>query len=198
MVRASCRSDGSLDLGATLEACADLFIRFGGHAGAAGFELPMDRWDDFRERFEILSAVSVPRDRRRVARVDLALPAAAIDYALHRDLATLAPCGPGNPDPLVAILGLTVTRVRAASGGHTQLTLRRVVDVVDGIAFDRPDLAESIAEGDRIDVIGRLMSRRFGGLESLQIDIRDVAPSGSHPEAAAILAALQVAVGATA
>jgi single-stranded-DNA-specific exonuclease len=198
VVRASCRSDGSLDLGATLEACGDLFTRFGGHAGAAGFELPAERWDAFRARFELLAGVSVPRDRRRVARLDLALPAAAIDYALHRDLATLAPCGPGNPDPIVAILGLTVTRVRAATGGHTQLTLRRVVDVVDGIAFDRPDLTESVAEGDRLDVVGRLVSRRFGGLESLQVEIRDVAPSGSHPKAAAILAARQVAIGATA
>jgi single-stranded-DNA-specific exonuclease len=198
VVRASCRSDGSLDLGATLEACADLFTRFGGHAGAAGFELPADRWDAFRNRFEILAGAAVQGDRRRVARLDLALPAAAIDYALHRDLDSLAPCGPGNPDALVAILGLTVTRVRAATGGHTQLTLRRLLDVVDGIAFDRPDLAESLSAGDRIDVVGRLASRRFGGLESLQVEIRDVAPSGSHPEAAAILATTQVAIGATA
>ena len=35
-IRASCRSDGSVDLGAALEACADLFTRYGGHAGAAG------------------------------------------------------------------------------------------------------------------------------------------------------------------
>jgi single-stranded-DNA-specific exonuclease len=198
VVRASCRSDGGLDLGAALEACADLFTRFGGHAGAAGFELPAERWDAFRNRFEILAAVGMQGDRRRVARLDLALPAAAIDYALQRDLDSLAPCGPGNPDAIVAILGLTVTRVRAATGGHTQLTLRRVLDVVDGIAFDRPDLAESLSEGDRIDVVGRLASRRFGGLESLQVEIRDVAPSGSHPEAAAILAMTQVAIGATA
>jgi single-stranded-DNA-specific exonuclease len=198
VVRASCRSDGSLDLGAALEACADLFTRFGGHAGAAGFELPVDRWDAFRNRFEILAGAREERDRRRVARLDLALPAAAMDYALHRDLGSLAPCGPGNPDPLVAILGLTVTRVRAATGGHTQLTLKRVLDVVDGIAFDRADLAESVSEGDRIDVVGRLASRSFGGRESLQIEIRDVARSGSHPEAAAILAAAQVAIGATA
>ena len=38
-IRASCRSDGSLDLGAALERCGDLFTRFGGHAGAAGFEI---------------------------------------------------------------------------------------------------------------------------------------------------------------
>jgi single-stranded-DNA-specific exonuclease len=88
----------------------------------------------------------------------------------------------------VAILGMTVTRVRAANGGHAQLTLRRVRDVLDGIAFDRGDLAESVTEGDRVDVVGRLVSRRFGGFETLQIEIRDVSASGHHAEAAAILA----------
>ena len=191
VVRASCRSDGTLDLGATLDACSDLFTRHGGHAGAAGFELPADRWEAFRVRFLELAAVSGPVDRRPVARLDLAVPAAAIGYELHRELARLGPCGPGNPDPLVAILGLTVTRVRAATGGHSQLTLRRVRDVLDGIAFDRPDLAENVVEGDRLDVVGRLMSRTFGGFETLQIEIRDVAVSGSHPEAAAILGMLE-------
>lgn len=187
VVRASCRSDGSLDLGATLEACGDLFTRFGGHAGAAGFELPVERWDEFRTRFAVLAAV-VPRpDPRPVLRLDVALAAIDVDYALHRELARLAPCGTGNPDPLVAILGLTVTRVRAATGGHAQLTLRRTLDVLDGIAFDRADLVDSVREGDRVDVVGRLVSRRFGGYESLQVEIRDVAVSGAHAEAATIL-----------
>jgi single-stranded-DNA-specific exonuclease len=120
--------------------------------------------------------------------IDLALPAAAVDYALFRELAGLAPCGPGNPDPLVAVLGLTVTRVRAATGGHSQLTLKRDRDVLDGIAFGRSDIAEVVREGDRLDVVARLTSRVFGGFESLQLDIRDVASSGSHVEAAGILA----------
>ena len=60
VVRASCRSDGSLDLGATLERCGDLFIRFGGHAGAAGFELATERWDEFRARFLALAADRAP------------------------------------------------------------------------------------------------------------------------------------------
>jgi single-stranded-DNA-specific exonuclease len=188
-VRASCRSDGTLDLGAALEACRDLFVRHGGHAGAAGFEIETERWDAFRTRFELLAGATRAADPRPALAVDLALPAAAVDYALHRELLRLAPCGPGNADPVVAILGLTVTRVRAATGGHTQLTLRRVRDVVDGIAFDRGDLADSIVVGDVVDVVGRLASRRFGGLESLQIEIRDVARSGSHPEAAAIIGA---------
>jgi single-stranded-DNA-specific exonuclease len=187
VVRASCRSDGSLDLGATLEQCRDLFIRYGGHAGAAGFEIATDRWTAFEERFLAIAAESAPPDPRVSVGIDLALPAADVDYALFRELTGLAPCGPGNPDPLVAVLGLTVTRVREATGGHSQLTLRRERDVLDGIAFGRPDIAQVVHEGDRLDVVARLTSRAFGGFESLQLDIRDVATSGSHAESAAIL-----------
>jgi single-stranded-DNA-specific exonuclease len=188
LVRGSCRSDGTLDLGAALEQCADLFLRHGGHAGAAGFELPAANWSTFRERFLELAAATSAIDRRPVARIDLAIPAVAADYHLLRDLANIGPCGPGNPDPVIAILGMTVTRVRLAVGGHTQLTLRKTRDVIDAIAFDRPDLAEAVAEGDRIDVVGRLASRAFGGFESLQVEVRDLARSGAHPEAAAVLA----------
>jgi single-stranded-DNA-specific exonuclease len=197
VIRASCRSDGRLDLASTLTACGDLFVRFGGHAAAAGFELPVDRWSDFARRFTELAAVAAPEDPRRPLPVDLALPAGYVDYALYRDLARLAPCGPGNPDPLVAVLGLTVQRVRAANGGHTQLVLRRERDVLDGIAFGRPDLAATVAEGERVDVVARLASRVFGGLETLQLEVRDMAASGSHPRARDILdrIASGVAVG---
>ncbi len=188
-IRASCRSDGSVDLGAALESCADLFTRYGGHAGAAGFELPAERWPAFIERFEAIALASVPSDPRVVLAIDIALPALGVDYGLYRELATMAPYGPGNPQPLVAVLGLTVTRVRQAGTDHTSLTLRRDRDVLDGIAFGRLDIAASVHEGDVIDVVARLASRTFGGFESLQLEIRDAARSGAHPEAAALLSA---------
>ncbi len=191
VVRASCRSDGSMDLGAALTACADLFIRHGGHAGAAGFEIATDRWPEFVERFQALAPeADAPRDPRPALRVDLAIPALDVDYALHRELAALAPHGPGNPDPLVAVLGLTVTRVRAAGTDHTQLTLKRRLDVLDGIAFGRPDIAALVAVGDRIDVVARVMSRRFGGYESLQLEVRDAAPAGAHDDVLGIRTAV--------
>lgn len=187
-IRASCRSDGSVDLAAALTDCADLFTRHGGHAGAAGFEIPAGRWPEFVERFEEIAALAVPADPRTVLRIDLALPALDVDYRLLRELASLTPYGPGNPEPLVAVLGLTVTRVRVAGDDHTSLTLRRDRDVLDGIAFGRADIAALVQEGDRIDVVARLASRVFGGFESLQLEIRDAAPSGAHPEAAHVLA----------
>ncbi len=180
VIRGSCRSVPGFDLAEALRACGDLFTRYGGHAGAAGFELPAERWPAFVAQFSALAAAALPPDPRPELRLDLALQALDVDYLLLRELAMLAPTGPGNPDPLVAIFGLTVTRVRAASGGHTQLTLKRRIDVLDGIAFDRADLVGSVREGDRLDVVARVTSRTFGGYESLQLDIRDVAPAGWH------------------
>jgi len=181
VLRASCRAPGGYDLAGTLAACADLLVRHGGHRGAAGLEVRADRWDEFRTRFLDLVGAAGPLDPRPELVLDLALPARAADYRLLEHLAALAPTGPGNPEPLVGVHGLTVTRIRAAAGGHTQLTLRRERDVVDAIAFERGDLAETVHEGDRIDVAGRLGSRRFGGFESLQLVVLDVAPARDLP-----------------
>jgi single-stranded-DNA-specific exonuclease len=196
VIRASCRSAGGFHLADALAACSDILIRHGGHAGAAGFEIETERWSEFRERFLAIAAAAGPPDPVPTLAIDVALRARDVDYALHRDLQRLAPCGTGNPEPLVAILGLTVTRAReAGGGGHTQLVLKRRLDVLDGIAFGWPELAREVAEGAVIDVVAQLRSRRFGGIESLQLDIRDAALSGHHPEARAIIEAPLVAVG---
>jgi single-stranded-DNA-specific exonuclease len=198
VIRASCRSAGGFDLGAALERCGDLFVRHGGHQAAAGFEIEVSRWPEFVERFQVLAAAAVPPDPQPELLVDLALAALDVDYHLLAELAGMEPTGPGNPPPLVAVLGMTVTRVRPATGGHTQLTLRRRIDVLDAIAFGRADLAETVREGDRLDVVARVVSRRFGGYESIQLEIRDVAHSGSHPEARAILDGPEAAASALA
>ncbi len=40
-------------------------------------------------------------------------------------------------------------------------------------------MATALAEGDVIDVVARITSRSFGGYESIQLDVRDVAPAGT-------------------
>jgi single-stranded-DNA-specific exonuclease len=196
IVRASCRSAGGLHLADALAACSELLLRHGGHAGAAGFEIEAANWPAFRERFLAIAEAAAPPDPTPSIALDLAIRARDVDYALHRDLQKLAPCGAGNPEPLVAVLGLTVTKVRqTGDGGHTSLVLKRRLDVLDGIAFGWPELAREVAEGDVIDVVAQLRSRRFGGIESLQLEIRDAARSGHHDEARAILESVPVAVG---
>ena len=185
ILRASCRSAGGCNLAETLIECEDLLIRHGGHAAAAGFDIRAEQWAEFQTRFATIVAASQAGSPEIPSmpelKLDLVLRADAVDYALVRELALLNPTGFGNPTPTIGIGGLVVSRVRAAAGGHTQLVLRRSRDVIDAVAFRRPDLATRLHEGDRIDVAARTASRRFGGIESMQLEIVDVAPEGSQP-----------------
>jgi single-stranded-DNA-specific exonuclease len=179
-LRASCRSGAGVNLAEALLACADLLIRHGGHQAAAGFDIDAERWPEFCVRFLVLAAASAQIPALPELAVDLVVPADAADYDLVREIGLLAPTGPGNPAPNVGVTGLTVVRVRSANGGHTQLVLRRSRDVVDGVAFRRADLAAMLHEGDRIDLVARVGSRKFGGFESIQLEVLDVSAEGEQ------------------
>jgi single-stranded-DNA-specific exonuclease len=184
ILRGSCRSPGGCNLAEILIACQDLLIRHGGHAAAAGFDIAADRWPEFTARFLELASHDARPSGPPELTVDLVLPADSVDYAFVREIALLDPTGVGNPVPTVAITGFRVVRVRAASGGHTQLVLRRSRDVLDAVAFRRSDLPAMLHEGDRIDVVARATSRLFGGFESIQLEIIDVAAEGAQPATA--------------
>ena len=84
IVRASCRSDGSLHLADALVACEDLLIRHGGHAGAAGFEIATERWPELpgaipgaRRRGGTAGPDPEPRHRPRAPRPRRRLRAAS-------------------------------------------------------------------------------------------------------------------------
>jgi hypothetical protein len=90
---------------------------------------------------------------------------------------------------MVGVRGLRVVRIRSAKGGATQLVLGRPRDVLDAVAFRRPDLAAMLHEGDRIDVVARVSSRHFGGFESLQLEVIDVSAEGAQLGALSVPAA---------
>jgi single-stranded-DNA-specific exonuclease len=203
-LRASCRSGGGINMAEALIECDDLLIRHGGHAAAAGFDIAADRWPEFEERFLALASAGAPRpEGPPELALDLVLPADAVDFGLVRELCLLEPSGPGNPAPVVAVRGLRVIRVRSAKGGATQLVLGRTRDVLDAVAFRRPDLAEMLHEGDRIDVVARASARQFGGFESIQLEVIDVSAegaqldvhSGAVPSASSVPAGTVAAIG---
>jgi single-stranded-DNA-specific exonuclease len=189
-IRASARGDGVLDLAAALDAASDLLVRHGGHRAAAGFEVRASDWMPLRERLATAAASLPSTGDRDVLDIDLAVSSARVDHRLLADLGALEPTGPGNPTPIIAIEGLTVVRVRAVTGGHTQLTLRRSVDVLDAIAFGREDLVGALAVDERVDVVATLGSRSFAGLDTMQLEVRDVATTGTHAASSAMAAAI--------
>jgi single-stranded-DNA-specific exonuclease len=192
--RGSARAAGDLDLAVAFAALGHLFVRYGGHAAAAGCQLPASRYIEFTSGMTALAGPYVPTEPTLT--LDLAIDALEADYRLLRELALLEPTGAGNAPPLVGIHGRVVARARLASGGHTQLILRKGREVLDGIVFGRDDVAGLVAEGETIDVVARLTSRSFAGYESLQLEIRDVGPAGTLAQVEAGAGLVAVPVGA--
>jgi single-stranded-DNA-specific exonuclease len=175
--RGSARSSGGVDLAAAFAACDDLLSRHGGHPAAAGCHVEPDRLPELRERLIGFIRQRPPADARPSLVIDLIQSATRTDHVLLRELAPLEAAR--EAPPLVGVAGLTVIRARVANGGHTQLTLRKGRDVIDAISFGRADLAEQLTEGLEVDLVARLTSRTFAGLETLQLEVRDVAPAGA-------------------
>ena len=77
--------------------CADLLSRYGGHAQAAGFALPRQNVDAFRERLQTLADERLrPEELVPVLAIDALLDPSEITHDLLRLTQQLEP-GPWNP-----------------------------------------------------------------------------------------------------
>ena len=117
--RGSARSVPGLDIKAALDQCADLLIRYGGHAQAAGMSLETARLDAFREAW--LQALSRVSDGDACPEsYDLELPlqrmnAEMIDRLL-KNIDQMEPFGEGNRAPIFRCNGLSLAGPPAVMG----------------------------------------------------------------------------------
>jgi single-stranded-DNA-specific exonuclease len=109
----SARSIPSINLHEQLESVADLFTHFGGHDYACGFSLETRNLAALRERLAARFAALDEHLFAREAKVDAALPLAAIDAEFVAAHEMLQPFGAGNPQPLFAARGVTAVSTRS-------------------------------------------------------------------------------------
>ena len=121
--KGSGRSTKACDLHATLTGCSDLLTRFGGHPRAAGFSLESAKLEALRERFNAAVHERLTEDDLAPSvELECPLKAGAVTLELAEALATLAPYGEGNPEPVFEIRGLRISRFNATKDGtHLQL-----------------------------------------------------------------------------
>lgn len=145
--KGSCRSYGGFNLFSALESCSDLLDGFGGHELAAGFTIPEENIDTFRQRMNrFVKAASGGERAVSCLEVDAAISNPA-DMTLEQvdHLAQLEPYGSGNPRPVFALLGATVDSVQAVGQGkHLKLRLSKGPSRFDAIFFSMPEAAAQL------------------------------------------------------
>ena len=176
----ACRSYGGFNLFSALESCSDLLDGFGGHELAAGFTIPEENIDTFRQRMNrFVKAASGGERAVSCLEVDAAISNPA-DMTLEQvdHLAQLEPYGSGNPRPVFALLGATVDSVQAVGQGkHLKLRLSKGPSRFDAIFFSMPEAAAQLEPGCRVDAAFYLQANTFRGTTTLQLQLVDLRPS---------------------
>ena len=84
-----------------IESCAELFIRFGGHAFAVGFALPAEKLPELKRRLRFYAEEHLGgREPEHLLRIHAELPLDRITSVLVGWLRKLEPFGHGNPEPV--------------------------------------------------------------------------------------------------
>lgn len=169
------RSIPGFDLHEALTKCLDSVEKFGGHSMAVGLTVKKENFEKFQKEFEQIATSSNVSDIVPVINIDAKIDFSAINKDMLESLKQLEPFGEGNKMPVFVFKNLKIDSIRALSEGkHLKLTLKEGNTVVNAIGFNIGSLADEYRIGDRIDVVGVLEINNFNGVESLQINIKDI------------------------
>ena len=183
LARASARSIPEFNLASALEECSDLFVRYGGHPRAAGFEARVEVLPELRSRLNEIARREIGHLQLQPGiRIDAHVRLSTLNAETLSFLEELAPFGEGNPAPVFVTKGASVldaSRI-GANGQHLRLRLRQEGVEWGAIAFG---MGEAWQDGtERIDVVYSLGLDRWNGREAMRLVVHDFRPSDSDIE----------------
>ena len=163
------RSPENLNLKSVLDKCADLFIGYGGHSGAAGMSLFEDNLELLKKRFnEILS--DYKPDNKEIIYYDLEINNQddAINYL--NQLKNYAPYGNGNERIVFRLDNFTgIPQIMGRFKNH----LKFVGNKINALGFDLVEKWDKEERPISIDIIGSLSVNHFNNTDFPQIEIID-------------------------
>jgi len=176
--RGSCRSIPEFHITEALDQCADLLVKHGGHAVAAGFTVSNR---DLPELIRRLKEIA----RQKLGEVDLCptlsadaeIPLREVRPDLIPELARLQPTGQENAMPVFVSRGLKVTRSQTVGKekNHLKLTVTDGKITYDAIAFRLGHLYGQLPP--YVDLMYAYETNEYNGRVSLQLNVKDLKPA---------------------
>ena len=179
----SCRSIPGVNIWEELNRCGDLFLRFGGHAQAAGLTIPVENIPSLRERMN--SALREEKEDERflpVLEYDSELDLREVTLETVAALEALEPTGCGNPAPVFRCRNASVQSMRRVGKdqSHLKMSLLSGQTLLDGIGFGLGDAADQGLR--RVDVLFRPDRNEFNGRVTAQMQVQALSPAEEERE----------------
>jgi single-stranded-DNA-specific exonuclease len=178
--RGSCRSIPEFHITDALDKCADLLVRHGGHAAAAGFTVENDKLDELVSRLKAIAREQLGKqDLRPTLTADAEVPLTGVRPELLNALKYLEPTGYGNPDAVFVSRSVKVRNARTVGGDGKHLKLYLEDDhstTHDAIGFRLGHLQPELPA--RIDIMFTYELNEFNGRINYQLNLKDVKAAG--------------------
>lgn len=177
--RASCRSIPEFHITEALDQCADLLEHHGGHAAAAGFTVRNQNLPELERRLRAIAQEQLrDLDLRPSLYADMEIPLHELKPEILRSLENMQPTGYGNRQAYFVSRRLRPTRYRTVGRdkSHLKLSVSDHRITYDAIAFRQGYWAENMP--DYIDVFYAFEENEYNGRVNLQLNVRDIKPSG--------------------
>ncbi len=190
--KGSGRSVQGFNLHACIGSCADLLVRYGGHAMAAGLSVREENLPELRRRLNEWAARECPVLHTPPLTCDVTIHLDRITVESVRHLDQLAPYGAENPTPVFLLQSTVVDGVYPVSEGrHSRLRLRQGNACLYAVWFGMPAEQLPYALGDVVDVALNLSVYESTRGAQLSGRIIDLHPAGLGAELARQAALVQ-------
>ena len=178
IAKGSGRSIPGFDIHEALENCKENIKQFGGHSMAIGITIDNDKFDDFKKQIEEYAENKQISEIVPVLNIDEKVQLKNINLSDIKDLELLEPFGEANKPPIFQINNLKIESIRTLTQGkHLKLDVKEENTRFSAIGFNLGNLANDYKIGDKVNIAGFLEINSFNGMDSIQINIKDIMKS---------------------
>jgi single-stranded-DNA-specific exonuclease len=173
IIRGSGRAPQGFNLHRILTEMSDAWLKYGGHAQAAGISFAKDRLTEVRQRLlvaaQIIQSTLLIED---VTVADIELDNEIDLVQQQQEWSRLEPFGPENEEPLVLLRGVQVLNIKSLTQGlHLQMQFQFGPRRYQAFAWRN---GESIQEFQGVmDLLVKLQVNAFRGREEFRLEIID-------------------------
>ncbi len=183
---ASCRSISGINIVEALGEISPLFLRYGGHSGAAGFSILIENISTFYEEFEKVLSRKVTEEllTKKLSITKELLPF-QIQYPLLHDMRYLEPFGANNPSPIFALKHCRLDKIRliGADKKHLMCNIQHGDTVFwNCVWFQASDVYEKLLFAKEVDIAFHLKLEMYRGRYQYKIFIEDIQISKQEKE----------------
>lgn len=181
LAKGSARSVEALDIFKALDGHRDLFEAFGGHSGAAGMTLSVDKLDQLSQVLcQFVEDNQLDLSQKNSLVLDGQLVLSEFNLDLIKSLDKLAPFGMDNKKPVFLLKDVAVKQARTMgqNGAHLKLKLSQDSDNLDLVAFNQGQLAQDFQQAQDLELAVTLSVNKWNGQTTLQLMLEDARVEG--------------------